>query len=356
MFSQMMFFRSRFFVLYLLCTIFSANAQVTESSQQANEAKTISLEAEYVAHEQQQISQLQKHPSTQTANLWRDIRAGSFGFTSNQSIYGGQLINAQGEQGRIIQNHYIVPALAWSVVGVFGLFLIFYLVNGSTKLVKGFSGKTIKRWSDLDRWLHWLMAITCLALMLTGLNIALGRHIFHPWLPSNIWSPMILSSKTLHDWLGLPFIVFWAACIIKWMPMQLFKSYDLKWFLSAGGYVHFASFKGKHPPSGFANGGEKMWFWTLALFGLLIISTGLMLVLPKLDLARNLSIIALIIHGGSAVILIGFTIVHIWMATVLSEGGLESMVSGYCDENWAEQHHSIWYKELKNAKQPTNTG
>jgi formate dehydrogenase subunit gamma len=23
------------------------------------------------------------------------------------------------------------------------------------------------------------------------------------------------------------------------------------------------------------------------------------------------------------------------------------MVSGYCDENWASQHHNLWYDEIK---------
>jgi len=26
---------------------------------------------------------------------------------------------------------------------------------------------------------------------------------------------------------------------------------------------------------------------------------------------------------------------------------MESMISGYCDENWAIQHHNLWYDELK---------
>jgi len=136
-------------------------------------------------------------------------------------------------------------------------------------------------------------------------------------------------------------------CVVKWMPLQTFKMYDLKWFLVVGGYINFGPFKGKHPDSGFANAGEKMWFWTLTFFGLFISVSGIMLVLPALDLPREASMAALLIHGISAIILIAFTIVHIWMATVLSEGGMECMKSGYCDENWAVQHHNLWYDEIK---------
>ena len=333
----------------LLCLGLNISVYANESQGQ-KEAQLIQSQNQYIANEQQQINQNSTHQLTQTANLWKAIKSGTYGITDATTPEAGRLMNVMGEQARLIHNHYMVPTLGIVVVGVFSLFLVFYLINGPSKLANGFSKKLIERWSKTDRWLHWLMAVSCLTLMLTGLNIALGRHILSPWLPTSFWGGMILSSKTLHDWIGPLFVLFWFACIIKWMPLQKFKLYDIKWFLMAGGYVHFGPFRGKHPQSGFANAGEKMWFWTLALFGLLISITGFMLVLPKLDLMRDTSIVALIIHSGCAAILIGFTIVHIWMATVLSEGGLESMVSGYCDENWAVQHHNIWYDELKNSK------
>ena len=31
----------------------------------------------------------------------------------------------------------------------------------------------------------------------------------------------------------------------------------------------------------------------------------------------------------------------------IREGGMECMKSGYCDENWAIQHHNLWYDEIK---------
>jgi formate dehydrogenase subunit gamma len=37
---------------------------------------------------------------------------------------------------------------------------------------------------------------------------------------------------------------------------------------------------------------------------------------------------------------------HISMAVLLVEGGFESMQTGYCDENWAKQHHNLWYQEI----------
>lgn len=299
----------------------------------------------YAANEQ--TSQQMANAEQSTADMWRAVKAGEVGTTAATEVEAGVLINTFGNEGKIIKNDYINPAMMAVVVGVFSIFLIFFLVNGPSKLTKGFSGKMVLRWSKADVILHWGMAISCFALILTGLTIMLGRHIIQPFIGHEAWAFIIHFCKTVHDWVGPVFFVFWAICVLKWMPRQTFKSYDLKWFLVAGGYINFGPFKGKHPHSGYANAGEKMWFWSLAIFGLFICTTGLMLVFPGLALPREVAMIAVLVHGVSAIVIIGFTIVHIWMATALSEGGLECMKSGYCDENWAIQHHDIWYEEIK---------
>ncbi|WP_434950075.1 formate dehydrogenase subunit gamma [Shewanella sp. HL-SH4] len=298
----------------------------------------------YAADDQ---SSKQQAAKTSDADLWRAVKAGEPGYTTDTGLEANVLINKAGNEGKELRNTYLKPAIVLAVLGVFSAFLVFYLVNGPSKLSHGFSGKLLERWTKADILRHWIMAITCLTLMLTGIFIMLGRHFIAPYVGEGLWAGIIATSKFIHDWSGPIFIVSWLMCVIKWMPLQTFKLYDLKWFLVVGGYINFGPFKGKHPDSGFANAGEKMWFWTLVIFGLLLSISGLMLVLPNLDLPREASIVALLVHGVSAAVLIAFTIVHIWMATVLSEGGMESMVSGYCDENWAIQHHNLWYDEIK---------
>ncbi|WP_394204251.1 formate dehydrogenase subunit gamma [Shewanella waksmanii] len=300
-----------------------------------------------VAAADDQTSQQMANSTKSDADLWRAVKSGEKGYSTDKGVDANVLINVAGNQGKDVRNKYLTPVMGLAVLGVFGAFLVFYFVNGPSKLSKGFSGKMVLRWTKADIWLHWVMAISCMGLIFTGLNIMLGKHVLQPYVSEGIWAALIYGSKVVHDWVGPIFIVSWALCVVKWMPLQTFKMYDLKWFLVVGGYVNFGPFKGKHPDSGFANAGEKMWFWTLTLFGLFISVSGIMLVLPGLDLPREASMAALLIHGISAIILIAFTIVHIWMATVLSEGGLESMVSGYCDENWAVQHHNLWFDEIK---------
>jgi formate dehydrogenase subunit gamma len=45
-----------------------------------------------------------------------------------------------------------------------------------------------------------------------------------------------------------------------------------------------------------------------------------------------------------------FTLGHIYIATLGTEGALEGMVSGDVDESWAKQHHDLWFEEVKQTR------
>ena len=80
-----------------------------------------------------------------------------------------------------------------------------------------------------------------------------------------------------------------------------------------------------------------------------LVATGLLLLFPGIfgTLSKNGALLALIIHICSAVILGAFSVVHIYMGAVMSEGGMENMLSGKCDENWAKQNHNLWYAKVQ---------
>ena len=46
------------------------------------------------------------------------------------------------------------------------------------------------------------------------------------------------------------------------------------------------------------------------------------------------------------------SLAHIYIWTIGSEGSLESMTTGYVDENWAEAHHDLWYAEATGRQKP----
>ncbi|WP_299809122.1 formate dehydrogenase subunit gamma [uncultured Shewanella sp.] len=233
-----------------------------------------------------------------------------------------------------------------SLFAVIALFIIFIVVNGISRLDDGFSGKLIKRWSGLSISVHWLGAIACIFLILTGLVLAGGRLYLEPSMNQSSWASLVGLSSGLHELMAFPFILGYILMILMWAPKQIPASYDLKWFAVLGGYLNTG--KKHHPDAGFANAGEKLWFWVFALFGALMVISGLTMMYPEtFVVTKNTANTMLLVHIVSTIIITAFSVVHIFMATVMSEGGMSNMTSGYCDENWAKQHHNLWFKELK---------
>lgn len=235
-----------------------------------------------------------------------------------------------------------------SLFGVTIVFIAFVMINGVSKLDNGFSGKLIKRWSGLSVSVHWLGAIPCILLMLTGLVLGGGRLYFEPGMNAGAWSALAGLSSGLHELMAWPFILGYLLMIIMWAPKQFPASYDLKWFAVLGGYINMG--KKQHPDAGFANAGEKLWFWVFAIFGGVMVVSGLTMMFPAtFEVTKNTANLMLLLHIGSTIIISAFSVVHIFMATVMSEGGMSNMTSGYCDENWAKQHHNLWFNDLKKA-------
>ncbi|WP_425557030.1 formate dehydrogenase subunit gamma [Ferrimonas gelatinilytica] len=280
--------------------------------------------------------------------LWLQVKNGETGTTQSNGSFHASLINTY-DPGLIqARPSWIAPALALALFGMILVFAVFSLVNGAAKLEKGFSGVEVLRWPKVDIVIHWLMAIPCLLLIVTGLALLSGRFVFGDYLGAEGVGALAGIAKPVHDYMAVPFSIFAILAMLRWMKHNIPARYDLKWFLVVGGYLNFGPFKGKHPDSGFSNAGEKLWFWCFTLFGLALIGSGAVMLFPEyINPSRTASLTAIMIHGASAIILTGFTVVHIFMATVLSEGGFRSMVTGYCDENWAKQHHNVWYDELK---------
>ncbi|SDI30771.1 formate dehydrogenase gamma subunit [Ferrimonas sediminum] len=335
---------SRWWRLPLLALLFSVGA-VQATTPDADEQAGKALMAA-------QAAELQAAPAAQATNepdpLWTSVRAGESGRTSAQGPFAGQLINAYDPALVSTRSDTTAPVLALALFGMIVVLALFVLVNGPAKLSAGFSNTLVKRWPKTDVLIHWLMAIPCLLLIITGLMLLAGRFVFGDWLGPDAVGAMAAMAKPIHDYMAIPFAIAAVLAMIRWMKHNVPAGYDLKWFASVGGYINFGPFKGKHPDAGFSNAGEKLWFWSFTLFGLIVIGSGVIMLFPNLmEPTRTTSLIAITLHGLSAIILTGFTVVHIFMATVLSEGGMECMVSGYCDENWAKQHHNVWYDEIK---------
>lgn len=121
---------------------------------------------------QQEITQLAG------ADYWREVREGQEGYTTSKSPEHGVLISKPGETWYILKEKWMSPAGAVAIFGSIAMVIMAYVFVGPLMLSKPRTGKKMKRWSRLDRALHWSMAFTFLTLAFSGLMLVYGKHFF----------------------------------------------------------------------------------------------------------------------------------------------------------------------------------
>ena len=275
----------------------------------------------------------------QGADYWRDVTRGKAGYSATDGTEAGVLINRSGEAWRQTRNNQVKPYGAWFLGATLVVLTLAFWLIGRSKLKAGRSGRTLLRWDWVDRLLHWLVAGSFVVLALTGLSILYGRHFLDAALGGAFGGYMQLA-KISHNYLGPLFILCLLLMVLKWVGRNLFSGVDLRWFLKLGGLL------GGHPRTGFANGGEKLWFWLVCFGGIAVGASGLVLDFPGYGQLRDTLQDANLIHAAVSILLIGGALGHAYMGTVGTEGALEGMISGRVDENWAKQHHDLWYDEV----------
>ena len=110
------------------------------------------------------------------ADLWRYVRTGKAGSTQMKDELASVMIQSEGDNWRSLRNGPVSVYGAYGLAGIIGLLLIFFFVRGRITVDSGMSGKTILRFSAIDRFAHWLMAGSFVLLALTGLNLMYGKY------------------------------------------------------------------------------------------------------------------------------------------------------------------------------------
>ncbi len=252
----------------------------------------------------------------------------------------GQVMTTTGQLWRVIREKFIRKYLGWAPLIVIGILALFYLIRGPMKITAGRSGKTIPRFTLSARVAHWFMAGVFIILGLTGLIILLGRPLIAPYLGLEANSVLTSASMQGHNLFGPIFIFALIWLFVKFVRGNFFQWVDLKWIFKLGGFF------GGHVSSRQFNFGEKSWFWMVILVGIVISATGVIMLFPTLvDDIRWLQL-STVLHAIGAVLLIAVALGHIYVGTIGMEGSIDSMLKGEVDENWAKEHHDLWYEEV----------
>ena len=257
------------------------------------------------------------------------------------------ILQRGGNTWRVLRNGPLALATGAVLLGTPLLIAAFYLLVGPLVLSGAPAGRAIKRFTLWQRVLHWATALSFLVLALSGLAIMFGKKLLLPWLGHDAFAGVAIVSKYLHNFVGPLFILCSVLLFAVFVRKNLFNRVDWHWLRQGGGMV-----SKKHVPAEYFNAGEKLWFWGgLTLLGLLVSVTGLVLDFVVFDQTRYMLQVADVLHVVGAALYLAGAMGHTYIGTLGTPGAYRAMRDGTVDEQWAKEHHSLWYSAVKDGAQ-----
>jgi len=198
----------------------------------------------------------------------------------------------------------------------------------------------IQATDGFERIVHWSLALSCLALCITGLGM-----MFHSLNFIGTLMGGLKSLKYVHNFTGIFFgVALYFTIRMWWKEAGIFSMpEDLEWIKCAGGYLWHVD----NPPEvGKYNPGQKMFFLAVAGFGAIMVLTGLVMWFP-LSFPPTIVRLMYVLHALGFVVIFAFFFVHLYLGTVGSPGSLPAMLTGWVTREWLKKQHPKWLKEME---------
>lgn len=192
----------------------------------------------------------------------------------------------------------------------------------------------VRRFSRMERLLHWVNALGFFFLLATGLILYL------PSLSVLVSRRQLIQS--LHFWSGVGWLGALVAILVLGgrrmlrmaRELESFDRDDLRWL------------RGRKAPQGRFNAGQKINAALTAAFTILFGVSGLLLWFGEQD-TRLRFVSTVILHDGLMYIALALLVGHLYLALIhpSTRHALRGMTLGTVSEDWARRHHSKWKPE-----------
>jgi formate dehydrogenase subunit gamma len=192
----------------------------------------------------------------------------------------------------------------------------------------------VRRFSRMERLLHWVNALGFFFLLVTGLILYL------PALSVLVARRQLIQS--LHFWSGVGWLGALVAVVVLGgrrmlrtaRELESFDRDDLRWLR-----------RGKAPQGRF-NAGQKINAALTAAFTILFGVSGLLLWFGEQDTRLRFASTVLL-HDGLMYVSLALLVGHLYLALIhpATRHALRGMTLGTVSEEWARRHHSKWTPE-----------
>lgn len=209
------------------------------------------------------------------------------------------------------------------------------------------SGSKILRFAKSERMLHWAIAGPFLVSFASAIILVV---IYNP----DPFRPFRSFFAVLHRTSGVALIVLPMLAILKSRGDVRIYFYnikqawtwvydDFKWLALMG--LAAINSKIELPEQGKFNAAEKLNFMVLMTTYPFYIATGLLMWIT------HLAVLSWIMHFAMFMLGTPLILGHLYMALInpATRKGLEGMISGFVDRQWAKHHYRRWYREYHEA-------
>ena len=192
----------------------------------------------------------------------------------------------------------------------------------------------VRRFSRVERLLHWVNAIGFFFLLATGLILYVPRL--------SVVVARRQEIQYIHFWGGVSWLCALAAVVLLGgrrllataRELDAFDRDDLRWLRGRGG------------PQGRFNAGQKINAVLTAAFAVLFGISGLLLWFGEQD-TRYRFASTVILHDGLMYVSLFLVVGHLYLTLIhpATRHSLRGMTLGNVNAEWADRHHSKWRPE-----------
>ncbi len=187
---------------------------------------------------------------------------------------------------------------------------------------------------------HWILAVSCILLAITGYGFLFQIKGMFALFGSNE------TMKLVHNWAGVVFIVSLFATMFNYLQESLtFDADDWAWIKMGGGYLSKKHVKA--PPMGKLNTGQKFYYLLVLVAGVLIAASGFAIWLVTGN--RALTQVSHLVHNLAFILFVVAVPAHAYLGTLANPGTFRIMVYGTVPLEFAKKKYPKWMKEIGKA-------
>ena len=198
--------------------------------------------------------------------------------------------------------------------------------------------RDLKRYTAAERANHWIVGICFILLGLSGL--AFFHPAFYPLTQLFGGGPW---TRILHPYVGVVMALFFILMVLRFWRLNVMEQRDIEWLKNVDQMVDGDDHN--MPEQGKYNGGQKLLFWGLVLFMLVLMVSGVLMWRTWVTVPVELVRLSSVLHALAGFAMIGLIILHVY-AAIWTRGTIRAMMYGTVTRAWAKQHHRGWYRKV----------